>query len=52
MVITDREIEYDPDAICDGCGHKGAYDFMGDHLCSECAQEVIVDDEDYEYEEN
>jgi len=31
-----RDIEYDDKAICDGCGHKGAFDFMGDLYCSAC----------------
>ena len=31
-----REIPFDNDAICDGCGKRGAYDFMGDLICDEC----------------
>jgi hypothetical protein len=32
-----REIEFEENAICDICGKKGAFDFMGDFLCPECA---------------
>lgn len=31
-----RDIPFDPDLVCDECGKLGAYDFMGDYLCSEC----------------
>ena len=31
-----REIEFEPDLICDICGNKGAYDFMGDCICEKC----------------
>lgn len=31
-----RDVPYDPDEICDECGSKGAYDFMGDNICPEC----------------
>jgi hypothetical protein len=31
-----RDIPYDPEAVCEVCGAKGAYDFMGDLLCGEC----------------
>lgn len=31
-----RDVPYDPEEICDGCGAKGAYDFMGDCLCGNC----------------
>lgn len=37
----DREIPFDEDAICDGCGCKGAYDFMGDYLCDKCASKAF-----------
>ena len=32
-----REVPYDPDLICDICGSKGGFDFMGDCLCTKCA---------------
>mgnify|MGYP001279848766 CR=1 FL=1 len=32
-----REIEFEESTICDNCKKKGAYDFMGDNLCEECA---------------
>lgn len=31
-----REVPFKPDAVCDECGEKGAYDFMGDCFCQEC----------------
>lgn len=39
----DRTIPYDENAICDDCGHKGAYDFMGDFLCDECTAKAFDD---------
>ena len=36
-----RDVPYDEDEICDQCGSKGGYDFMGDILCPECASKVI-----------
>jgi hypothetical protein len=32
-----RSVPFDPEAICDSCGKKGATDFMGDELCNKCA---------------
>ena len=37
--MSDREYPYDPNAICDECGHVGAYDIMGDLLCYVCLLE-------------
>ena len=31
-----RDIPYNPNAVCDRCGAKGAYDFMGDYYCPDC----------------
>ncbi len=31
-----RDVPFDKSAACDICGKKGAYDFMGDFLCSKC----------------
>jgi hypothetical protein len=31
-----RDYPYDINAICDQCGHKGAYDIMGDFICDKC----------------
>lgn len=31
-----REVEFDPNDVCDGCGAKGAFDFMGDLICQAC----------------
>jgi uncharacterized Zn ribbon protein len=42
-----REIPFEEDAICEECGDRGAYDFMGDYYCAMCLKEAIED-----YEEN
>jgi predicted amidophosphoribosyltransferase len=31
-----RDVPYDEKEICDICGKKGAFDFIGDCYCSEC----------------
>ena len=36
----DRSVPFDEKAICDVCGAKGAYDFMGDFLCPKCAERI------------
>ena len=36
-----REVPFFEDDICDVCGKQGAYDFMGDCLCPECANKAI-----------
>jgi hypothetical protein len=36
-----HDVPFDDNAICDVCGAKGAYDFMGDLLCSKCAEQAI-----------
>lgn len=42
-----REVPFDKEAICDGCGAKGAYDFMGDLYCPSCAHALLdTEDED------
>lgn len=43
-----REVPFDLDLLCDGCGQPGAYDFMGDGLCAKCAAELIVGEPPYE----
>lgn len=35
-----RDVPYDPNAVCDCCGEKGAYDFMGDLLCGKCTEGI------------
>ena len=30
-------IPFEPDAICDCCGARGATDYMGDYYCPKCA---------------
>ena len=32
-----REAPFKADAICDGCGATGAFDFMGDYACEACS---------------
>lgn len=44
----DRTIPYEPETVCDMCGEKGAFDFMGDFLCPECTQEALDGSESYE----
>lgn len=34
--MSDRTVPYNKQAKCDGCGAVGAYDFMGDYVCSGC----------------
>ncbi len=41
-----RDIPYDPELICDLCGKKGAFDFMGDYICPACFEEGDSDDEE------
>jgi uncharacterized membrane protein len=36
-----RDIPYDENATCDICGKKGAFDFMGDFICVECATKAL-----------
>jgi hypothetical protein len=31
-----REVPFCIDEICDICGRKGAFDFMGDLYCKQC----------------
>lgn len=46
-VMSDREVPFEEDAVCGQCGGKGAFDFMGDYLCEECAKKSM-DAEDEE----
>ena len=34
--MSDRTVPFDESANCDGCGRKGAFDFMGDLYCQDC----------------
>lgn len=36
-----RDVPFDREAICDECGKRGAYDFMGDFFCQECTEKWI-----------
>ena len=39
--MSDRSIPFEPELVCDICQKKGAYDFMSDFLCPECASNHI-----------
>lgn len=50
------EIEFYGEVICDGCGEQGAYDVMGDYLCTRCLNanipaEELFDEEEYREED-
>ena len=32
-----RDVPFEENILCESCGKTGAYDFMGDFLCMECA---------------
>ena len=36
--MGDRPVPFDEEVVCDVCGAKGAYDFMGDYLCHKCVE--------------
>ena len=44
------DIPFDPNALCDICGKKGAYDLYGDHYCLDCLDDLFdngqTEDED------
>jgi hypothetical protein len=44
--MGNNQVPFDPDEICDVCGAKGAYDFMGDCFCGECLNRMQSKDED------
>ena len=39
--MSDNNVPFEVDKKCDDCGKLGAFDFMGDYLCSECADKYI-----------
>ena len=41
-----REIPFNKNEICDVCGQRGVYDFMGDYLCPACAKSELQDEAD------
>lgn len=47
-----RDVPFNPEAICDCCGKTGAYNFMGDFSCEECAARAFADDRQSGDEEN
>ena len=38
--MSDRDVPFEEDAVCDCCGKEGAFDFMGDFLCSGCFKKL------------
>ena len=40
-----RIVPFDDDLVCDECGAKGAFDFMGDYYCGPCASQFIEKEE-------
>lgn len=34
--MGNRTVPFDKECKCDVCGQSGAYDFMGDYICSDC----------------
>ena len=38
-----RDVPFDENAICDGCGTLGAFDFMGDFFCPKCLAKGEID---------
>ncbi len=35
-MMGSRDVPFDKETVCDRCGKKGAYDFMGDCFCPDC----------------
>jgi hypothetical protein len=42
--VGNRDAPFDENAICDGCGAKGAFDLMGDFLCPKCCEAMVPDE--------
>jgi uncharacterized Zn finger protein (UPF0148 family) len=40
-----REVPFNKNAKCDTCGKTGAFDFMGDLICSDCAERAQAEAE-------
>lgn len=34
-------VPFKEDAVCDDCGAKGAFDFMGDYFCDTCTDKAM-----------
>ncbi|HAQ03059.1 TPA: hypothetical protein DCQ22_04165 [Candidatus Nomurabacteria bacterium] len=39
-----RDVPFDPEAVCDGCGRRGSFDFMGDFFCQDCISADAIDE--------
>ena len=47
--MSSRDVPFEIDAICDECGAKGAFDFMGDYFCPKCLRKAYEEiEEDWE----
>jgi hypothetical protein len=44
--VSGRAVPFEVDEMCDECGERGAFDFMGDYLRRECADKYIEQEED------
>ena len=43
----DREVPMEEGVRCDSCGFVGpCFDFMGDFLCTQCADRLIKDEDE------
>lgn len=47
-----KEVPYDLEAICDTCGHKGAFDLYGDYMCHDCLSSEDDEDDVGEFDED
>jgi len=39
-----RDVPFDPEAVCDGCGRRGSFDFVGDFFCQDCISADVIDE--------
>jgi hypothetical protein len=46
--MSSRQVPFYKDAPCDECGKIGSFDFMGDHLCMDCAFDSIATEPEQE----
>jgi uncharacterized Zn finger protein (UPF0148 family) len=47
-----RDVPYEPEELCEICGRKGAFDFMGDLICPRCMSQEEVEELDELEDEN
>lgn len=41
-----RDVPFDKEEKCDLCGALGAFDFMGDLICGDCIQKIMINEEE------